>query len=59
MSRPRASEQLHVRIPPAEKQALREEARQHGVSMSALIRINNHTAQRARALQLVYPQSDV
>jgi hypothetical protein len=38
MSRPRATEQLHVRIPPTEKQELQAEARDgHGISMSALI----------------------
>jgi hypothetical protein len=59
MSRPKATEQLHVRIPPAEKQELREQARAAGISMSILVRINNRTAQRARLVQSIYPQSDV
>jgi post-segregation antitoxin (ccd killing protein) len=61
MNRPRATAQLHVRIPPAEKQELREQARRYGVSMSALVRIEMLAAQRRRRreheLQLIYPQS--
>jgi Mobilization protein NikA len=60
MSRPLATEKLHVRIPPAEKQALREEARRHGISMSGLIRISVISARQARkraeVMQIAYPQ---
>jgi hypothetical protein len=59
MSRPKATEQLHVRIPEPEKQALREEARAHGISMSALVRINNMVAKAHRERAAMYPQSDV
>jgi predicted HicB family RNase H-like nuclease len=42
------STQLHVRIPAEEKEQLRAEAQQHGISMSALVRINNIAARQAR-----------
>ena len=58
----RATERLHLRVPPAEKQQLRDEARRHGISMSALVRINNMTAkgqrEREQVLQSMYPQPD-
>jgi hypothetical protein len=38
MTRPRATSWLALRILPAEKQQLREEARRHGITMSALLR---------------------
>jgi hypothetical protein len=40
--------QLNLRIPPEEKQQLREEAASYGISMSALVRINNLTARESR-----------
>jgi hypothetical protein len=60
MSRPRATDQLHVRIPPAEKAELAAEARRNRISMSALVRISIMTArehrQRARHLKSMYPR---
>jgi hypothetical protein len=56
----KATSELHVRIPPAEKEQLREEARRYGISMSALVRINNLTAaetrERAAELEKTYPR---
>ena len=40
--------QLHVLLPADEKEELRAEADRHGVSMSALVRINNMQARAAR-----------
>jgi hypothetical protein len=61
MSQPRATERLHVRIPHEEKQQLRDEARQHGISMSALIRINALTARERRereaTMRELYPDA--
>jgi len=61
MSRPRATSQLHVRIPPSEKQAIREQARRYGISMSAFVRIEmmagRERRQREAELRTVFPQS--
>lgn len=61
MTRPTATDWLALRIPPAEKQQLREEARSAGVSMSVLVRINNMAAREQRKrqaeLETIYPQS--
>jgi plasmid stability protein len=52
--------QLHVRIPLDEKEELREEAARHGISMSALVRIDIIQARENRARQALkrqaYPQ---
>jgi hypothetical protein len=57
---PRVTAQLHLRITPAEKQALSEEARAHGISMSALIRLSVITAREVREREALkrqlYPQ---
>jgi predicted HicB family RNase H-like nuclease len=44
----KATSQLHVRIPPEEKAELAAEAQRHGISMSALVRINVLTARERR-----------
>jgi hypothetical protein len=60
MSKPRATEQLHVRIPPEEKRELLADARRHQVSMSALVRISVMATREARErealLREIYPQ---
>jgi post-segregation antitoxin (ccd killing protein) len=48
MSRALATERLYVRIPPSEKQELREEARARAVSMSALARIDMNAGRERR-----------
>jgi predicted HicB family RNase H-like nuclease len=59
-ARPRASSQLHLRIPPEEKAKLRAEARRHQVSMSALVRISVMAAREVREreamLRETYPR---
>jgi hypothetical protein len=52
----KATAQLHVRIPPAEKEQLREQARRYGISISALVRINNETRERAAEIEKTYPR---
>ena len=39
MRRPLASARLELRVPPAEKAAIADTAREHGISMSAYLRI--------------------
>jgi len=50
---PRATEQLRVRIPPEEKAELQAEARSHGISMSALVRISLMTARERREREAI------
>lgn len=40
--------QINLRIPPEEKRELQDEAARHGITMSALIRINNIAARATR-----------
>jgi len=62
VSRPLATDQLHVRIPPAEKRELLAEARRHGISMSALVRISVMAArggrERVALMREAYPSED-
>jgi predicted HicB family RNase H-like nuclease len=52
--------QLNIRIPPDEKRELKHEASRHGISMSALVRINNLQARANREREAVrrraYPE---
>ena len=60
MTRP-GSSQLHVRIPVEEKDALREEAASHQISMSALVRISiiqsRATREREAMKRQLYPDT--
>jgi predicted HicB family RNase H-like nuclease len=56
----KATAQLHVRIPPEEKEELQAEARRHQISMSALVRISVMAAREVREreamLRETYPR---
>lgn len=49
VSRPPATARLELRLPQAEKDELRAEARAHNISMAALVRINCLVAREHRA----------